>query len=133
MSTLDDKLDQLESSTRGVIETWLRESDDAGVFRVCPNAWAAARGVPVHDAVDAMLRATQAGLVRIGWELSCPGCGLIIDSVERFGDLHNHFHCEICAKSQDIALDDWIHVTFTVRPEVRRTRFHDPGSLSLRP
>jgi class 3 adenylate cyclase len=119
-------------SRAALIETWLREGSDEQVFRACPNLWARERGLDPHEAVKVLLHAVQAGLVRIGWELSCPGCGMIIDSLERLGDVGNHFHCKTCDADRDLALDDWIQVTFSVRREVRPVRFHDVEALKPR-
>src|SRR6185312_12337733 len=45
--------------------------------------------------------------------------------------VHNHFHCHLCHTDYEATLDDYIAVTFTVQPSVRRIRFHDPESLPL--
>jgi len=132
---LELRLGNLERRCAGArlpVEAWIGGADEADLYRACPVDWASAAGLEVDDAVRYLLYAVTEGLVRIGWELNCPGCGLLIDSVERLGEVDNHFHCEMCDEGKDLALDDWIHVTFSVRPEVRPLPSLDPSRLSAR-
>jgi class 3 adenylate cyclase len=125
-------LRQEDPDAARLVGPWLETGSDREVYRVCPIRWGADRGLDGDAAAAVLLRATSAGLLRISWDLNCPGCGTIINSVERLGDVDNHFECDVCDKSRDLALDDWIMVTFTVRPDVRALPFHDPASLALR-
>jgi uncharacterized protein DUF5939 len=42
-----------------------------------------------------------------------------------------HYVCGLCDVTGDTYLDDFIEVTFTVSPQLRRLPFHDPDSLSV--
>lgn len=42
-----------------------------------------------------------------------------------------HYVCGLCDVSGETDLDDFIEVTFTVSPQLRRLPFHDPQSLSV--
>jgi class 3 adenylate cyclase len=44
--------------------------------------------------------------------------------------LHNHYHCAFCQVGYDAALDEYIAVAFTVSPDIRKIKFHDPDQLS---
>ena len=66
----------------------------------------------------------------MSWELICPQCFRLFDFVDNLAEVKDHGWCGLCENETHIALDDWIHVTFTVRPEVRTLRFHDPAALS---
>jgi class 3 adenylate cyclase len=123
---------RIDPKAHALIAPWLRAASDPELFRVCPIRWAEARGIDADAAADILLRATQAGLLRLGFELACPGCGLNIDTVEHFADLGDQLRCEVCSVDQHLALDDWIHVTFTVDRAIRRLPFHEPDLLSLR-
>ena len=111
-------------------ERFVREATDAGLFRVNPRRWAADRAQPERAAIDLFLYAAWAGLFHIDWSLLCPACG---DEVESFRTLKNvslHFRCTLCRTTNETNLDDFIHVSFTVAPLVRRIAFHDPLTLS---
>ncbi len=45
--------------------------------------------------------------------------------------LNSHFHCTVCNLNSEASLDDYIHVTFTISPEISEISFHHPESLSI--
>jgi class 3 adenylate cyclase len=45
--------------------------------------------------------------------------------------LHSHYTCDWCFAENEATLDDLIHVTFTVSPEIRRLAFHEPDTLPI--
>jgi class 3 adenylate cyclase len=127
---LEQRLAALDAPVRQLLEPWLRDDDEAALFRACPAEWGAARGLDLDVAIDALLRATRAGLVRMRWELICPQCFRLFDFVDSLTTIKDHGFCQLCKVETHVGLDDWIHVTFTVRPEVRAIRFHEPARLS---
>ena len=46
-------------------------------------------------------------------------------------NLHSHYACDLCFAENEATLDDSIHVTFTVSPEIRRIAFHEPDALPI--
>jgi class 3 adenylate cyclase len=56
---------------------------------------------------------------------------MVLDSFGALRTLKTHYVCGLCDVSGDTDLDDFIEVTFTVSPQLRRLPFHDPGSLSV--
>jgi class 3 adenylate cyclase len=58
-------------------------------------------------------------------------CSDVVESFRSLTHLHSHYHCHLCQTDYEAALDDYITVTFTVSPGVRRIRFHDPQTLSV--
>ena len=134
---LEERLGKLEAarpwSPRVVsrLETLLRSDDETAVFRINPIRFAAEKGVSEAEAIDLFLHGTVAGLFEMDWLLLCPMCSDIVDSFRSLSALHQHYHCHLCRSDYEAVLDDYIAVTFTVQPAVRRVRFHDPASLSV--
>jgi class 3 adenylate cyclase len=134
---LEERLGKLEAarpwSPRVVsrLETLLRSDDETAVFRINPIRFAAEKGVSEAEAIDLFLHGTVAGLFEMDWLLLCPMCSDIVDSFRSLRTLHQHYHCHLCRSDYEAVLDDYIAVTFTVLPAVRRLRFHDPASLSV--
>ena len=134
---VEERLAKLESakswSPRVVsrLETLIRSAPDEGVFRINPIRFAEERGVAENEAVDLFLHAALAGLVEMDWLLYCPLCSDVVANFRSLRAVHNHFHCHVCHSDYEATLDDYIAVTFTVAPEVRRIRYHDPESLPL--
>ena len=56
---------------------------------------------------------------------------MLLDSFGALRTLKTHYVCGLCDVSGDTDLDDFIEVTFTVSPQLRRLPFHDPDSLSV--
>jgi len=136
-NTLEERLTALESakawSPRVVsrLETLLRNGADEALFRINPIRFATDRSIAETEAVDLFLHGTAAGLFDMDWLLLCPMCSDVVDSFRSLTDLHSHYHCHLCQSDYEAALDDYIAVTFTVSPTVRRIRFHDPQTLSV--
>jgi class 3 adenylate cyclase len=112
-------------------ETLIRSGDDLSLYRVNPLAFARDRGITEAECIDLFLYATRSGLFEMSWDVVCPQSGMVLDSFGALRTLKTHYVCGLCDVSGDIDLDDFIEVTFTVSPQLRRLPFHDPGSLSV--
>jgi class 3 adenylate cyclase len=112
------------------LESLLRSAEETALHRVNPLAFARERGVAADEAIDLMLHASRAGLLQMHWDVLCPQSGLVLDTFGTLRTLKTHFDCGLCAVEGDTHLDDFIEVTFTVAPQLRRLSLHDPESLS---
>ncbi|MGJ4945901.1 DUF5939 domain-containing protein [Bradyrhizobium sp. HKCCYLS1011] len=112
------------------LETLLRSAPDEALYRINPIQFATEKSIAEPEAIDLFLHACVAGLFDMDWLLVCPMCSDVVESFRTLRKLHTHFHCHLCRSDYDAALDDYITVTFTVSPAVRRIRFHDPDALS---
>jgi class 3 adenylate cyclase len=112
-------------------ETLIRSGDDLSLYRVNPLAFAKDRGIAESESIDLFLHATRAGLFAMSWDVVCPQSGMVLDSFGALRTLKTHYACGLCDVTGDTDLDDFIEVTFTVSPELRRLPFHDPSSLSV--
>jgi class 3 adenylate cyclase len=112
-------------------ETLIRNGDDLSLYRVNPLAFARDRAISEAESIDLFLHATRSGLFDMSWDVVCPQSGMVLDSFGALRTLKTHYVCGLCDVSGDTDLDDFIDVTFTVSPQLRRLPFHDPGSLSV--
>jgi class 3 adenylate cyclase len=142
MSNIQERL--LESKMTGIeqarswsprviskFETLIRSGDDLSLYRINPLAFARDRGIAESESIDLFLHATRAGLFAMSWDVVCPQSGMVLDSFGALRTLKTHYACGLCDVTGDTDLDDFIEVTFTVSPELRRLPFHDPFSLSV--
>src|SRR5690349_23402172 len=128
------ELEQVRSWSPRVIskfETLIRSADDLSLYRVNPLAFAKDRGIAESESIDLFLHATRAGLFAMSWDVVCPQSGMVLDSFGALRTLKTHYACGLCDVTGDTDLDDFIEVTFTVSPELRRLAFHDPDQLSV--
>jgi hypothetical protein len=129
---LDERLAKLEMarswSPRLVskLESHIRSADDEALFRINPFTLARERSFPEDEVIDLLLNATSLGLFGMDWLLLCPKCGCVVESLRSLKELHHHYHCSMYQVGYEVALDDYIAVTFTVSPEIRAIPFHHP-------
>jgi class 3 adenylate cyclase len=112
-------------------EALIRTGDDLSLYRVNPLAFARDRVVAEGESIDLFLHATRSGLFDMSWDVVCPQSGMVLDSFGALRTLKTHYVCGLCDVSGETDLDDFIEVTFTVSPRLRRLPFHDPASLSV--
>lgn len=112
-------------------ESVIRSGDDLSLYRVNPLAFARDRAIAEAESIDLFLHATRSGLFEMSWDVVCPQSGMVLDSFGALRTLKTHYVCGLCDVSGETDLDDFIEVTFTVSPQLRRLSFHDPDSLSV--
>src|SRR4051812_23488805 len=83
------------------LEAFLRTAPDAELFRINPFEYATARGVGVDEAVDLFLHAARAGLFWMDWNVVCPCCGLVTQSLRHMNELHADYACVACNETGD--------------------------------
>lgn len=134
---LENKMTQIEQartwSPRVIskFETLIRGADEVSLHRANPLAFARDRGVAEPESIDLFLHAARAGLVDMHWDILCPHSGLVLESFGRLRALRSHFVCGLCDIEGQTELDDFIEVSFSVSPEIRRLRLHDVDNLSI--
>ncbi|PPQ17482.1 adenylate/guanylate cyclase domain-containing protein [Bradyrhizobium sp. AC87j1] len=112
-------------------ETLIRSGDDLSLYRVNPLAFARDHAIAEPESIDLFLYATRSGLFEMSWDVVCPQSGMVLDSFGALRTLKTHYVCGLCDVTGETDLDDFIEVTFTVSPQLRRLPFHDPASLSV--
>ncbi len=112
-------------------ETLIRGGDDLSLYRVNPLAFARDRAIAEGEAIDLFLHATRCGLFEMRWDVLCPQSGMVLDSFGTLRTLKTHYVCGLCDVTGETDLDDFIEVTFSVSPQLRRLSFHDPDRLSV--
>jgi class 3 adenylate cyclase len=134
---LDEKLSALEAarpwSPRVVskLEATIRGADDYDLFRIDALRFAAEKSLSEQESIELFLHAAKLGLFEMNWHMVCAYCGLVVESLRELRSVHPHFACSFCAAENQASLDDYIHVSFTISPQVRDIVFLHPDSLSV--
>jgi class 3 adenylate cyclase len=113
------------------LENVIRSYQDDDLYRFNPVRYAIQTGMAESEAIALFLHATRSGLFTMDWHLVCGSCGHLVESLRSMGNLHSHYTCDWCFAENEATLDDLIHVTFTVSPEIRRLAFHEPDTLPI--
>lgn len=96
------------------------EGPDAEVLRIRPFGLARAWGVDRMDALRAALRATEAGLLQMTWDVICPGCRGAQDRATHLAELKLGAHCPSCNIQFDAQFDQNVEITFSPASGVRK-------------
>lgn len=134
---LEDALVQVEQarawSPRVIakLENSIHTADDQDLFRVSPLRWALGKKVDEYEAVDLFLHGAKAGIFYMEWDVLCPCCGKLSQSLQDLHSVQSSSTCKLCFRKDKPSLDDSVQITFTLSPAVRSLRFHHPETLSL--
>ena len=77
------------------------------------------------------MHAAKVGLFEMDWLLICAYCPQVAGSFRELDQVHPRFQCAFCNALNDVALDDYIQVAFTVSSGVRDIVFRHPEMLSV--
>ncbi len=113
------------------LAAFVRTADDYDLFRVNPIHYAKKAGLPETGTIDLFVHAAKAGLFEMDWNLLCAYCPQVANSFRELEKVHPHFQCEFCNAINDVALDDYIQVTFTVSGKLRDNAYRHPESLPV--
>jgi class 3 adenylate cyclase len=122
---LPSKADLLDAFAR-----FARTADDRAIVRINAVRFGHEFGFPTKAVVELFLHARKLGLVTMEWQYICPGCGEVVERLTSLTSATAHYFCQVCSADRDADLSEFVEVTFNIAPEIRRSRFHDPTSLS---
>ena len=135
---LDDILTDLEKArswtprTIAKLESLIHSEDEFALFRINPIRFANEKNVSEAEGIDLFLHATRLGLFQMDWQLLCPLCGAIANSFNSLHDVHSDYFCTLCQCSAEASMDDYMEVSFTIAPPVRKLVYHRPESIQER-
>lgn len=113
------------------LERFIRTADDYDLFRINPIQYSGLVHLAEPDAIALFVHAAKVGLFEMDWLLICAYCPQVAGSFRELDQVHPRFQCAFCNAINDVALDDYIQVTFTVSSGVRDIIFRHPEMLSV--
>ena len=134
---LEQRLIELETAHQwsprviSKLETFIRTADDYDLFRINPIQYAGERGISVEEAIDLFIYAAKVGLFEMDWQMLCAFCPQVVGSFRDLDKVHAHYQCQYCNSINDVSLDDYIQVTFTLSPQVRDNVYLHPDALPV--
>ena len=111
------------------LDRFVRTADDDALVRINPVRFARDKASRPTRWWRCSSRERKIGLLTMEWQYVCPGCGEIVERLASLTSATAHTFCQVCSADRDADLCDFIEVTFSVSPDVRRSRFHDPWAL----
>jgi class 3 adenylate cyclase len=116
---------KLEPDFISRLMTFLFESQETELVRVRPFVLAREWQQTSKDILVSMLRATEAGVFNLSWDLLCPNCRGAKTRNETLGDLKATVHCESCNIDFDADFSKSVELSFRVHPSVRAIQVAD--------
>src|SRR4051794_33584170 len=113
------------------LEDFIRTANDYDLFRINPIQYGGLVNLSEADAIELFVHAAKVGLFEMDWLLICAYCPQVAGSFRELDQVHPRFQCEFCNALNDVALDDYIQVAFTVSGNVRDNVFRHPEALSV--
>jgi DNA-directed RNA polymerase subunit RPC12/RpoP len=135
---LAERLERLAAAITGdgdlldVLDVFARPASDDALVRINPVRFGQRCGFSTAAVVELFLHARKLGLLTMEWQYVCPGCGEIVERLTSLTSATAHYFCQVCSADRDADLSDFIEVTFSLSPEIRRSRYHDPGRSNPR-
>jgi class 3 adenylate cyclase len=109
---------------------FVRTARDDELVRINAARFGQVHGFPTTEVLELFLHARKLGIVTMEWQYVCPGCGDVVERLPSLSSATGHVYCQVCSADRSAELSDFIEVTFSIAPEIRRSRFHDLTSLS---
>jgi class 3 adenylate cyclase len=109
---------------------FVRTAEDDELVRINPIRFAQRYELPEAAVVEFFLNGRKRGLLTMEWQYVCPGCGEVVERLPSLTFATAHYFCQVCSRDRETDLSDFVEVTFTLSPEIRRSRYHDPWSLT---
>ncbi len=98
---------------------WLREQPDDDVSSMRPFELATLWGVDRREVLRMFLRATEAGLVDLQWQINCPVCRVGAKVVSHLDEVSQSSHCGACEIDYGVDFAKHVEATFPCHPAVR--------------
>lgn len=113
------------------LERFLRSPNDEALFRINPVQFAIDHQVSESEAINLLLHSVKTGLFELDWNLICAFCAVTMSNFKSLSRVHSHVDCQFCTAKNDLTLDEYIQITFTVSPQLKDIVFHHPDTLSI--
>ncbi len=105
------------------LKDFLDRADELSIQRIRPYALADRWDVNRRAVLEMFLRATQAGIVDMSWDLLCPSCRGTTEGHTNLGDVRGQSHCDTCQIDFTVNFDHNIEVVFKPNASVRAVEF----------
>jgi class 3 adenylate cyclase len=103
----------------GRLVSWLREQPDDDVAQMRPFELARLWGEDRREVLRTFLRATEAGLVELQWQVNCPVCRVGARIVPHLDQVGASSHCGACEIDYGVDFARHVEAVFPCHPALR--------------
>jgi len=123
---LKSKLEELKNA--GVsnalcnkLEDYILNSDKSRLFGISPYRLAYEWNIDKHEALNAFLYASKAGIFDLEWNIRCPACKSSTEKTDKLKNLTSESHCDYCKIDINAGFDNDVEITFNINQNIRAT------------
>jgi len=99
---------------------FIRRADDPELKRIHPYELADYWNLPRQQVLEVFFYAAKADLLNFNWDLHCPHCRSIQESVKTLNQIHEPIYCDKCEKEFSVNFNKTIQLSFTPHPLIRK-------------
>lgn len=99
---------------------FIRRADDLELQRIYPYELADYWGIPRKQVLEVFIYAAKADLLNFNWDLHCPHCRSVQESVKTLNQVHEPIYCAKCEQEFKINFNKTIQLSFIPHPLIRK-------------
>lgn len=99
---------------------FIRRADDLELEQISPPKLAEQWELSKEKVFEVFIYAAKANLLNFNWDLYCPSCRSIQESVKTLNQIHEPIYCEECEQEFKVNFNKTVQLSFTPHPLVRK-------------
>jgi class 3 adenylate cyclase len=141
--TVRSRIENIKKRLAGIVPSTLlndlfhyfEESSEDELDRIRPYTVAERLHSPPDAIVRAMLHLTRQGALTLSWDVICPHCRGVRQSLPALGDIPEQASCDVCVIDFDATSYDALEITFHLHPSIRtvQKRFYCSAEPARKP
>ncbi len=99
---------------------FIRRADDLELQHISPLKLAEQWNLSKEKVFDVFIHAAKANLLNFNWDLYCPSCRSIQESVKTLNQIHEPIYCDHCEQEFKVNFNKTVQLSFTPHPLIRK-------------
>ncbi|MEL7832511.1 adenylate/guanylate cyclase domain-containing protein [Fodinibius sp. Rm-B-1B1-1] len=122
LSQIKEKLhnSQVDAAVLGKLVEFICRADDLDLQRISPFELADQWGISEKKVFEVFIHAAKADLLNFNWNLYCPHCRSVQESVKTLNQIYEPIYCNHCEQEFKVNFNKTIQLSFTPHPLVRK-------------
>ncbi|MDZ7658413.1 adenylate/guanylate cyclase domain-containing protein [Fodinibius sp.] len=99
---------------------FIRRADDLELQQISPLKLAEQWDLSTEKVFKVFIHAAKANLLNFNWDLYCPSCRSIQESVKTLNQIHEPIYCDECEQEFKVNFNKTVQLSFTPHPLIRK-------------
>ncbi|WP_445666516.1 DUF5939 domain-containing protein [Fodinibius sp. AD559] len=111
---------QVDAAVLERLINFIRRADDLELQQISPLKLAEQWELSEEKVFEVFIHAAKANLLNFNWDLYCPSCRSIQESVKTLNQIHEPIYCDKCEKEFKVNFNKTVQLSFIPHPLVRK-------------